>query len=121
MNARSSTASDGARPSHFDDTHVHAVMRTLLYRRATTKPLPRSGCATALRGHASATLALEAYGTSAQRAAACASMVRSSSPATYAGQARITASAAIAPPANRTSQDFPSGLELSVMATAGVA
>jgi hypothetical protein len=42
-----------------DDTHVHAVMRASLWRRATTKPVPASGCAIAVRGQASATLTVE--------------------------------------------------------------
>ena len=66
MNARSSTVPAGARDSHFDDTHVHAVIRSVLCRRATTKPLPASGCLTSTRRHASATLAVDTYGTVAQ-------------------------------------------------------
>ena len=56
--------------SHFDDTQVHAVMRTLLCRRATTKPLPASGCETSRRLQPSATLAVETYGTVSQSRAA---------------------------------------------------
>jgi hypothetical protein len=42
-NARSSTKPAGARPAHFDDTQVQAVIRSGC-ARATTKPLPASGC-----------------------------------------------------------------------------
>ena len=51
---------------HFDETNVHAVMRKPLARRATTKPDPFSGWAMACRGHPSAILAVETYGTSAE-------------------------------------------------------
>ena len=53
-------------------------MRTSLWRRATTKPVPASGWGTAARGQASATLAVETYGTCAQSAAAPASIGASS-------------------------------------------
>jgi hypothetical protein len=59
MNARSSADPAGARCAHFDDTHVHAVMRSRLWRRATTKPLPSRGCGMVTFGHASETLAVE--------------------------------------------------------------
>ena len=76
-----------------DDTHVQAVIRTSLCRRATTKPVPASGCAIAARGHASATLAVETYGTCAHRRAASTSIGASREAATCAGTARMSARA----------------------------
>src|SRR5262245_8718024 len=89
MNARSSTLPSGARDSHFDETQVHAVIRSVLCLRATTNPLPASGCPTSARVHPSATVAVETYGTVPQTFDALSSTVRSSAEATYAGAARI--------------------------------
>ena len=58
-------------------------MRRSLVFRATTKPLPCSGCRTAARGHASATLTVETYGTAAQSAAASLSLDARSGAATW--------------------------------------
>ncbi len=93
MKARSSTEPAGARPPHFEETHVHAVMRGAPGTRATTKPLPASGCGTSSRGHVMAMLTVETYGTSSHSRDASGSTCQSSLAATYAGTARITARA----------------------------
>ena len=61
MYARSSTWSAGARPSHFDDTQVTALM-LILSDRGTTTPVPSSGCLTACLGYASAVVTTETDG-----------------------------------------------------------
>ena len=59
MNARSRTFPAGARSSHFDDTQVQAVIRNALWRRATTNPLPDSGCVMSARFHPKATVTVD--------------------------------------------------------------
>ncbi|MGC4082769.1 MAG: hypothetical protein QM736_11810 [Vicinamibacterales bacterium] len=62
--ARNSTLPSGARPGHFDESQVPAMM-PVASTRGTTQPEPRSGSAICSRVKARATVAADAYGTSA--------------------------------------------------------
>ena len=88
-NVRSSTRSSGARCGHFDDSH-EAARIPVAFVLGTTKPDPSSGCRTAARGKASATVALETYETPSHKRASSASTSRMRRPATYAGAARTS-------------------------------
>src|SRR4029079_7429102 len=103
MNARNSTLPAGARDSHFDETQVHAVIRSALCFRATTNPLPASGWATSARAQPSATVAVETYGTVSQIVDALSSTVCSNAAATYAGAATMTLAASKPSPPALTS------------------
>ncbi len=88
-NARSSTFPSGARPGHFDDSHVPAMM-PLFSTRGTTQPEPFSGCDTASRLNAIATVAADAYGISLQRCATIGATPRRVVADTQAGVAATT-------------------------------